>query len=381
MRSSSVSAIASALALVAAPGCERAQADRAGGDAGAAAVPVVAATVRRADVPIYLDGLGTAIASQTVPVHSQIDGKLLAVDFVEGREVRAGDVLARIDPRPFQAQLDQAEGALARDTALFEQSRLNLTRVVKLRAQNLVAEENLDDQRALVRQYQGAMRIDRGQIDAARVNLEYSRITAPMGGVTGVRLVDPGTVVHAGDPNGIVVLTQIDPVMVLFTLPQDQLATVAAGLRKGPLPLELYSRDGAQRLGTGQATVLDNQINLTTATLRLKAIVPNPERLIWPNQFVKAHLLVATRQGAIVVPQTSVERGPQGTFAFVIGADHAVSPRAVQVDLTMGELTIIASGLVPGEEVVVEGQSQLAPGMHVAPRPAADGGASPGGSN
>jgi multidrug efflux system membrane fusion protein len=357
------------------PACRHAQAEGDPPDAAERVVPVVAAMVERRDVPIYLDGLGTAIASHTIPVHTQVDGRLLQVAFSEGQDVHRGQLLALIDPRPFLAQLEQAEGALARDRALLEQSQRNLTRIKTLRAQHLVAEENVDDQEALVRQYEGATQLDRGQVEAARVNLQYSRITAPIAGVVGVRLVDPGTVVHASDASGLVVLTQLDPIMVLVTLPQDELPQIARALRAGSLPVELYSRDDSQRLGAGQVTALDNQINLTTATMRLKALAPNPNRLIWPNQFVKARVLVETRRSAIVVPSTAVERGPEGPIAFVIGSDQRVAMRKVKVDLTREDLSIVSSGLQPGERVVIEGGNQLHPGARVSLRPLGDGGA------
>ena len=335
------------------------------GGPGGGAIPVVVATTEQRDVPIYLDGLGTVVALKTVAVHTLVDGRLLEVFFKDGQEVRRGQLLARIDPDPFLAQLHQAEGALARDEALLRNSRINLARNIELRRQHLIAQQNVDDQRALVGQYLGATQLDRGQIESARLNLRYSRITSPVDGVVGLRLIDPGNVVHAADANGIVVIAQVDPIAVLFTLPQDDLQSVAEPLRRGPLTVELQSRDGGIHLGTGEVTALDNQINQTTATIRLKAVAPNPERRLWPNQFVKAHLLVTTRKDALVVPSTAIQRGPEGTFAYVVAADDTVAMRSVQLELTVKDLSIVRSGLSVGEEVVTEGQGDLGPGAHV----------------
>ncbi len=351
------------------------------GGAGARAVVVSAATVERRDVPIFLDGLGTVVALRTVAVHTQVDGQLLEVAFREGQPVERGQLLARIDPRPFNAQLHQAEGALARDLALLEDAKLNLRRFSNLRKRHLVAQENVDDQRALVGQYQGAVRMDRAQIETAKLNLKYSRITSPVDGLAGIRLIDPGNVVHAADANGIVVVTQLDPIAVLITQPQDDLPEVARELKHGPLPVAFFQRDGERQIAAGQVSVIDNQINQSTATIRLKAIVPNAGERLWPNQFVKSHLRVTTRKGAIVVPATAIQRGPDGNFAYVIGADMTVSARPVRLESTMGDWSIVLAGLQPGERVVTEGHAQLGAGARVTIRTSAganpDGGAVP----
>jgi membrane fusion protein, multidrug efflux system len=373
------------LALAAAA-CEQAQArresDKSSKPGGERPIPVITAAVEQRDVPIYLDGLGTVIAFNTVAVHTQVDGRLLEVRFVEGQDVRRGQLLALVDPDPFQAQLLQAEGALVRDSALLHSSRINLARNQELRRQNLVAQQNVDDQAALVGQYQGAIRVDRGQVANAKLNLKYARIVSPVDGVVGLRLIDPGNVVHAADASGIVMVTQIDPISIVFTLPQDDLPQVARALRQtGALTVEIYSREGNVQLGRGLVTAIDNQINTTTATIRLKATASNPERLLWPNQFVKAHLLVSTRADATVVPSTAVQRGPEGMFAYVVGAHDTVAVRKVQPELTTGDVSIIARGLQPGEVVVTEGQNELSPGSHVAPRALhTDGGAGDGGA-
>jgi multidrug efflux system membrane fusion protein len=349
--------------------CRRKESTANTADAGAPqVVPVVATLVDKRDVPIYLDGLGSILAYKTVTVRTQVDGRLNRVLFKEGQRVHVGDLLAEIDPRPFLVQLHQAEGALLRDKAAFQAGNLNLQRFISLRAGNLVAQQQVDDQRSLVRQSEGSMRVDEAQIESARLNLDYARVRSPIEGVTGVRVVDPGNIVHPGDQNGIVILTQLDPIALLFTLPQDDLPKVQEALAAGPLTVEAYSRDAAQKLGVGQLTLIDNQINQATATMRLKAVLPNPKFALWPNQFVKARLFVSTRRGAIVVPATVVQQSPKGTFAYVVKADRTVEPRPVEIEMTLGEIALIRKGLATGEQVVVDGQNQLRPGIQVAPR-------------
>jgi multidrug efflux system membrane fusion protein len=288
-------------------------------------------------------------------------------------------VLAQIDPRPFQVQLEQARGALTRDAAQLRTARLALARNRELLREKLVSQQDVDNQEAAVGQFEGAVHIDQAQIDSARLNLDYARITSPIDGVTGVRLVDPGNLVRASDANGIVVLTQLDPVAVLFTLPQDYLPQVAQQMDLGALAVEAYSRDGNTKLGSGELLVIDNQINQNTATMRLKATFANPQRVLWPNQFVKARLLLTVRKGALVVPTTAVQRGPEGTFAYVVGPDQTVQPRPVEVELTQGDVAAIARGLSPGDVVVADGAAALRPGAKVAPRPAAARPAQPSG--
>lgn len=331
-------------------------------------IPVAAAPVVQRDIPIYLDGLGTVIAFKTVTVRSQVDGRLEQVLFREGQEVRRGDLLAQIDSRPFQIQLRQAEGALARDSALLKSGKLNLERFITLREQKLIAQQQVDDQQAAVGQLEGAVRVDEAQVENARLNIDYARIVAPIDGITGVRLVDPGNIIHANDQTGIVLITQLDPISILFTLPSENLPTVAEQMRAGPLPVEAYSRDGDVLLAKGKLELIDNQINAATATMRLKAVFPNPKRLLWPNQFVKARLLVTTRKNAVVVPATAIQRGPKGLFVYVIKPDQTVEMRPVEVELTQGDLSLIRSGLKPGEQVVTDGQNQLRPDSKVQPR-------------
>jgi membrane fusion protein, multidrug efflux system len=333
-------------------------------------VPVVAGTVARRDVPVSVEGLGTVVGYRTVTVRPQVDGRLDRVAFVEGQIVKRGELLAQIDPRPFAIQLQQAEGALARDKAQLANARLTVSRDRTLVAQKLIAPQQLDTDLALAAQLEGTLRIDQAAIAAARLNLDYARITSPVDGVTGVRLVDPGNLVRAADATGIVIVTQLDPIAVLFTLPQDELPRIAAQMqgRAQRLRVEAFSRDGATLIGAGELHLIDNQINQATATLRLKAVLPNPRRQLWPNQFVKARLHLATRPGALVVPATTLQNGPAGTFVYVIKPDLTVEPRPVQAEPPRGEVAIIIEGLREGERVVVDGQSQLRPGSRVAPR-------------
>jgi multidrug efflux system membrane fusion protein len=341
-------------------------------DAQAAAgrpVPVVTGVVTKKDVPIYLDGLGNVTAFYTVTVHSQVDGRLDQVLFKEGQVVKKGDLLARIDPRPFNNQLHQAQGALARDAAQLKGAKVNLERYQQLAQQKLIAQQQADDQGALVGQLEGAVELDRAQIDSAKLNLDYAQIRSPIDGVTGVRLVDPGNIVHASDQTGLVIVAQLDPISVIFSLPQDDLPRVSTELSRGVLQVEAWSRDNGQKLAAGRLTLVDNQINAATATLRLKAVFPNPQHLLWPNQFVNARLLLTTRKDALTVASTVPQRGPEGTFAYVVEGDSA-QQKPIEVESTQGDIAIISKGLNEGEQVVVDGQSQLRPGSKVQARPA-----------
>ena len=286
----------------------------------------------------------------------------------EGQAVKHGEVLADIDPRPFAILLHQGEAALARDKAQLEGAKRNLERYQAVGGQHLLPQQQIDDQGALVAQLQGTVLADQAQIENARLQLDYARIKSPIDGVTGVRLVDPGNLVHASDTTGIVVVTQMDPIAVLFTLPQDDLPDVSRAQTAGPLAVDALTRDGGRTLATGQLELIDNQINQGTATMRLKAIFPNPDRALWPNQFVTARLRLTVRKGALVVPAAAVQRGPQGTFVYLVGDGDRADLRVVTVERIEGELALIAKGLVPGERVVREGQSQLRPGARLALR-------------
>jgi multidrug efflux system membrane fusion protein len=331
-------------------------------------VPVTVATVAKKDVQIWLEGLGTATPLATVNVKTLVDGPLLSVSFKEGQLVHKGDLLAQVDPRPFQNALHTAEAALARDGAQLRDARVNLERYRSLRAQNLIAQQQLDTQQALVEQNEATTKSDEASIDAAKLNLDYSRIVSPIDGVTGVRLIDVGNIVHAADQTFIVVVTQLDPMAVLFTLPEDDLPRVQREMNAGTIPCEAYSRDGQIKLATGSLGLIDNEVNQTTATIRLKAFFPNKDRSLWPNEFVKARLLLATKNDALVVPATVVQRGPKGTFAYVVNADNTVAVQAIDLSSTQGDDAIIAKGLEPGQKVVVDGQNQLKPGAKIQAR-------------
>jgi membrane fusion protein, multidrug efflux system len=342
------------------------------------AVPVVATLVVKRDVPLYLEGLGTALANKTVTVRPLVDGRLDLVLFREGQDVKRGMQLAQIDPRPFEIQLHTAEGAKARDESQLAAARLDLKRYQELVQNKLVAQQQVDTQAALVGQLEGGVRIDQAQIDAARLNLDYAKILAPIDGVTGIRQIDPGNVVHAADPGGLVVIAALDPIAVTFTLPQDEFASVAGALQGSELAVEAWSRDGSVKMATGKLALIDNQINQNTATLKLKALIPNPLHTIWPNQFLKARLLVSTRRDALVVPSTAVQRGPSGTFAWVIGSDQTVQARPIDVERTQGDTSILSKGLEAGDSVVIEGQAQLRAGAKVQARIAGQAGAATG---
>jgi multidrug efflux system membrane fusion protein len=343
---------------------------RGGGAGGAQAgrvVPVQVAAVERKDLPIWLEGLGTVAAAQQVTVRPQVDGRIEKVLFTEGQPVKRGEVLMQIDPRPFLVTLHQAQGALARDKAQLETLRSNLKRYQALQAQNLVAGQQVEEIAGQVGQLEGSIKIDQAQLESAQLQLDYAQVKAPLDGITGVRQVDAGNLIHQSDPNGIVVITAIDPAAVFFTVPQDQLSAVAQALARGDVTVEAYSRDGGTKLATGKLAVLDNQVNQTTATLRLKALVPNPDRLLWPNAFVKARMLVETRKDAIVVPTVAIQHGPQGTYVYVVGQDKTAQMKPVTIALTTGDATVIGNGLGAGEQVITEGQNQVRPGGRVEP--------------
>lgn len=336
-------------------------------------IPVVVTRASKRDVPVFLDGLGNAVPLVTVTVRPQVDGPLTAILFQEGQQVKKGDLLARIDPRPFAIQVHQTQAALARDQALAKNAKVNLTRYTALHEQGLATQEQLDDQRATADQLAGTIKSDEAQIENAQLQLAYTEVRSPVDGVTGVRQVDQGNVVHASDANGIVVVTQLDPMAIVFTLPQDNLPQINREIGNG-LQIEAYSRDGDRLLGRGKLTLVDNQVSLTTATVRLKGIVPNPDKALWPNEFVRARLLLATRSGALSVPAPALQRGPQGTFVYVVLSDQTAALRPVQVETVQDQWAVIEKGIQDGDQVVVEGQNQLKPGAKVALRASVTGG-------
>jgi multidrug efflux system membrane fusion protein len=326
---------------------------------------VVATKVEARDVPTYLDGLGTVTAFKTVTVRSLVDGRLDSVAFREGQSVKRGTLLAQVDPRPYIVQLHQAEAALVRDTAQLSGNKLDLDRYSAVAKRKLIAQQQVDDQNMLVGQLEGSVRADRASIDQAKLMLDYAHICSPIDGITGVRLVDPGNLVHPTDATGIVVVTQIDPIAVLFTLPQDDLPRVSAAMAEGKLVVQALVRDGSAVLATGELGLVDNQINTATATIRLKAIFANPNHVLWPNQFVKARLVLGTQRNALVVPAVAVQNGPSGPFVYLVDADQKAVPRPVEVAVIQGETAIIGKGVKAGEVVVTEGQFQLKPGAPV----------------
>ena len=338
---------------------------RRGGGGGDRVVPVQVSLAEKKAVPIWLEGLGTVTAFQQVTVRAQVDGRLDKVLFEEGKPVKKGEVIAQIDPRPFMVQLHQAQGALARDRAQLDAAKKNLERFKGLQNDQLVAARQVEEIQASVGQFEGAVKIDQAQVESAQLNLDYAQVKAPIDGITGVRIVDAGNLVKASDPNGLVVLTAVDPASVLFTIPQDRLPAIAAAMQRGDVVVEIYNRDGTEKLAIGKVAVLDNQINQSTGTLRLKAVVPNASRILWPNAFVKARMLVETRDAALVVPAVAVQRGPQGTFVYVVGDDKTAQMKPVTVGLIANEVAMIEKGLDGGEQVVVEGQGQLRPGGRV----------------
>ena len=347
------------------------------GQASSPSVPVAVAPVEIKDVPVYLNGLGTVTAFNTVTVRSRVDGQLLKVAFREGQSVHQGDLLAQIDPRPFEVALDQAQGQLARDEAQLANARLDLARFEKLRQEGVISEQQFDAQRATVGQLEGSIRADRAQIDNQELQLVYCRITAPLSGRIGLRLVDQGNMVHASDPNGLVVITQTQPITVIFAIPEDNLPDVARQMHAGELRVEAYSRDDKTKLGVGKLTTIDNQIDPTTGTVRLKAVFDNRDQSLWPSQFVNARLLLTVRKRATVVPSAAIQRGAQGQFVYAIKADNRAEVRPVGVDFIVGNTAVISSGLAAGEQVVVDGQDKLQAGSKVEARPAVDSNPSP----
>ena len=356
-----------------------APAGSAGGKDADRVVPVLTTPVVQRDMPIYLDGLGNVIAVATVTVRSLVDGRVDHIAFTEGQEVHKGDLLAQIDPRPFANQLHVAQAAAARDQAQLVGNKRTYERQLALIKEGLSSQQAVDDASVAVHQLEGTVAGDAANIDVAKLQLDYAHITSPIDGVTGVRLVDQGNIVHPSDPTGIVVLTQLDPIAVIFTLPQDDLMPIQKERAQGPIKVEAISRDGVTKLATGELLLIDNQINTSTATIKLKALFPNPDRALWPNAFVKTRLLLSVHKGALVVPSAVVQRGPQGTFVYVVDADGKAQVKPVTVDITEGDTTILASGVAAGEQVVVEGQYQLRPGSKVSVTPKAAADAKPAG--
>jgi len=332
----------------------------------ARAIPVVAAPAHSGDLPVQLVGLGTVTALNTVTVRSRVDGQLLSVNFKEGELVHAGDLIAQIDPRPFEVQLTQAKGQEAKDQAALQNARADLARFESVTADGVFPKQQLDTQRATVRQFEASLESDQGLIDAAKLNITYSRVTAPIGGRVGLRLVDVGNIVHAADASGLVVITQLEPITVVFSLPADRLPQLLAPFRAGKsLPVVAFDRDMTRRLAEGVLAAVDNQIDATTGTVKLKATFPNRDGALFPNQFVNASLLVDTLKNAVLVPAAAIQRSPQSTYVWRVKPDSTVEMRDVEVALTEGDTSAIRKGLAAGDSVVVDGVDKLQPGTHV----------------
>jgi multidrug efflux system membrane fusion protein len=359
------------------------------GGRGGGAVPVAVATAVRGDIPVYLRNIGTVTAINTVTVRSRVEGQLINVAFQEGQVVHAGDLLAEIDSRPFQVQLEQAEGTLAHDTALLNDAKANFARYTELFQEGVIPKQQLDTQRANVGQYDGAIKSDQAQIDSAKLQLMYCHITSPITGRVGLRLVDAGNMVHATDTNGLVVITQVQPIAALVALPQKNLPDVFKQVRAGAqLSVEAYDQDGINKLASGKLLTIDNAIDPATDTFKLKAVFDNEDNHLFPNQFVNISVLVGSQKGLTIVPSTAIQRGPQGTFVFVVNSNGTVSIRPVKQSVTEGTQSGLSEGLQPGEVVVVDGQDKLQDGTKIdarssspspapnvsAPAPAARGG-------
>jgi len=337
-------------------------------NAAAAGIPVVAAQAATGNIGVYVTGLGAITPIYTVTVKSRVDGQLMNVHFKEGDLVNQGDPLIEIDPRPYEAAVVQAQGALVRDTALLANARVDLIRYTTLVAQDAVPEQTLATQRALVAQYEGTVTNDQGVLDAAKVNVVYCHITSPITGIVGLRLVDPGNIVHAADTNGMIVITQIQPISVIFTVGEDQLPPILQKMRAGQkLPVDAWDRDGKSKIASGALSTIDNLIDQTTGTLKLRATFDNENRSLFPNQFVNARLLQQEKTGVTLLPSAAIQRNTNDTYVYLIQANNTVTVRNIKVGTTEGDQSEIASGLSPGDKVVMTGVDKLQEGTKVAP--------------
>jgi multidrug efflux system membrane fusion protein len=332
------------------------------------AVPVGVATVKQRDFPVYLTGLGSVTAFNTVSLKTRIDGQITQVNFQEGQDVKLGELLIQIDPRPYEVALSTAQANLQRDQAQLDYAKVQYERQKALYASGVIAKQDLDTQEASLGQYEGTIAADKAAIDNAKLNLVYTRITSPINGRIGLRQVDIGNYVTAASGSSMAVITQMHPIAIIFTLPEDQLQSVREKMQKGTLQVDVHSRDDQTKLSTGKLLTIDNQIDPTTGTAKFKAVFENPENSLWPNQFVNVHLLLETRKDAITSPVSAIQRGPQGTFVYLVDSNNTVQVRPVQLALTQGNTVVIASGLQAGDRVVTDGQEKLQAGSRVAPQ-------------
>jgi membrane fusion protein, multidrug efflux system len=337
-------------------------------------MPVSVATAKKEDMPVFLTGLGSVTAFNTVSVKTRVDGELTEVAFKEGQHVKKGDLLAVIDPRPYQVALEQAQATLFKDQASLRDAQLNYQRYKGLLQESgAMSQQQVDTQKATVDQLDGQVRTDQANIDNAKLNLAYCHITSPIDGRIGLRLVDPGNMVHATDTNAMIVITQLEPIAVIFTLPEDSLPDVQRQMSQRALPVEAYNRDDQTKVGDGTLLTIDNQIDQTTGTGKLKAVFDNKKDLLWPNQFVNVRLLLETRKNSTIIPAAAIQRGPQGNFVYVVKPDKTVGVNEVQIALTQNNISAITSGISPGDEVVTDGQDKLQAGSKVEPRTAGSG--------
>jgi membrane fusion protein, multidrug efflux system len=331
-------------------------------------VPVVVTPVRTGDLSVYLTALGSVTPLSIVTVKSRVDGQLMKTHFTEGQVVHAGDVLAEIDPRPFQAQLTQAEGQLARDQANLANARLDLERYQVLAQQEMIARQQLDTQRMIVNQAEASIKMNAGQIDAIKLQLTYCRITAPITGRVGLRLVDPGNVVKASDTGGLVVIAQLEPIALLFSVPEDSLQPVLRRFRTGgKVPVDVYDREGRTKIATGTLVAIDNQIDPATGTVRLKASFGNTDGALYPNQFVNARVLIDVLHDAVLAPAEAIQRGPQGAYVYVVKPDKVVQMRRVQLGPSEAGVIAVRAGVADSEALVVDGAEKVQDGARVEP--------------
>jgi multidrug efflux system membrane fusion protein len=342
---------------------------------------VTVAPVKQQDMPVYLTGLGSVTAFNTANIKSRIDGQIMQVNVREGQTVKQGELLILIDSRPYAVQLEQAQAQLARDQAQLGDAKVNLQRYTALVPSGSIAQQQVDTQRALVHQLEGTVNNDQAAIDNAKLQIVYCHITAPFGGRIGLRQVDPGNMVHAADTNPMLILTQLRPIAVIFTLPEDQLPAVAKHMRSSTLQVDAFSRDDQTKLATGKLLTIDNEIDQSTGTAKLKAVFDNQSDQLWPNQFVNANLLLETRKNSTVLPTAAILHGPQGTFVYAVRPDKTVEARPVTVSLTQGDTTAVSSGVAPGDQVVTDGQDKLETGSKIEPRNASSGNAPGGGKS